>query len=142
MSLSDSFIDKVVQSPRFKSFMNKLAIIGATATMVGLLLRFLGLKGGSPALIVGISVLSVVAFMLGSIFPCPHSIEDDNYVGGMQPIWKFAMTLTGWSLAVLLMGLLFTLMHWPGGMRMLIIGGGSLVVGSIAWLYYFIHFEK
>ena len=137
MGHADSPIDKLGQSPQFKSFMRLLAIVGGIATVIGLIMKLLGLEGGSPMLIVGVGMLAVVAFLLGWIFPCPHSIDDVNYVGGMQPVWRFAMTLTGWSLSTGLMGMLFMLMHWPGGMKMLILGCGSLAVSCIAWLYYF-----
>ena len=132
-----SLLDNITRSPKFKLFMKKLALVYAVLTLVGLLMKLRGMSGGNTLLIIGMSTLAFVAFFLGGLFPCPYSIEDDNYVGGMQPIWKFAMTLTGWSLAVGLMGLLFTMMHWPGGMRMLIAGGGALAGGCIAWLFYF-----
>ena len=128
-------VDKIAAMPQFKSFMKTLAIAGFACSVVGLLLKMKGVHTGDNLLIVGMSVLAVVAFLLGWIFP--NAPE-----GRMSAIWKFAMTLTGFSLAVVLLGLLFWLMHWYGSITMLILGGGSLAICGIAWLYYFFYIKK
>ena len=121
--------------------MKKLALFSAVITVTGLVLKLCEVQVGETLLITGMSSLALVSFMLGWIFPCPYSVEDEGYVGGMCPIWNFAMMMTGFSLAVGLEGLLFRLLHWPGGVKMLLLGGGSLVVCGIAWLY-FLYFKK
>ncbi len=52
------------------------------------------------------------------------------------------MTLTGFALAVTIIGLLFLLMHWPGGNRMLMIGIGTLVICALSWLFFLRHYRK
>jgi len=57
-------------------------------------------------------------------------------------LWKFSMTLTGYASAVVIMGLLFVVMHWPGGNRMLMIGVGTLVISAISWLFFLHYYRK
>ena len=52
------------------------------------------------------------------------------------------MTLTGFALAVTIMGLLFVIMHWPGGDKMLVIGVGTLVICAISWLFFLRYYRK
>ena len=131
---TESPVDKIAASPQFKSFMRTLAIAGVACTVMGLLFKMRGLHTGATLLIVGISVLAIVAIFLGQLFPNPVS-ENKEVAGNLRPMWKFVMTLTGYSLAVALLGLLFRIMHWSGGMMMLVIGVGSLLLCGIAWLY-------
>ena len=131
---TESPVDKIAASPQFKSFMRTLAIAGVACTVMGLLFKMRGLHTGATLLIVGISVLAIVAIFLGQLFPNPVS-ENKKTVENLRPMWKFVMTLTGYSLAVALLGLLFRIMHWSGGMMMLAIGVGSLLLCGIAWLY-------
>ena len=131
---TESPADKIATSPQFKSFMRTIAIAGVACTLLGLLLRMKGMHTGDTLLIVGISVLAIVAFFLGQLFPYPVS-EKEEVEEGLRPMWKFVMTLTGYSLAVALLGLLFRIIHWPGGMVMLAIGVGSLLLCGIAWLF-------
>ena len=131
---TESPVDKIAASPQFKSFMRTLAIAGVACTVMGLLFKMKGLHTGATILIVGISVLAIVAIFLGQLFPYPAS-ENKKAVENLRPMWKFVMTLTGYSLAVALLGLLFRIMHWSGGMMMLAIGVGSLLLCGIAWFY-------
>ncbi|MBR3828108.1 MAG: hypothetical protein IKJ40_02245, partial [Bacteroidales bacterium] len=50
--------------------------------------------------------------------------------------------LTGYASAVVIMGLLFVVMHWPGGNRMLMIGVGTLVISAISWLFFLRYYRK
>ena len=52
------------------------------------------------------------------------------------------MTLTGYSLAVTVIGTLFTIMHWSGSMKILILGLLSLLVCAVAWLFYLHYYRK
>ncbi|MBR6441762.1 MAG: hypothetical protein IKS44_06930 [Bacteroidales bacterium] len=131
---TESPADKIAASPQFKSFMRTLAIAGVACTVVGLLFKMRGLHTGATLLIVGISVLAIVAIFLGQLFPYPVS-DNEAAAGDLRPMWKFVMTLTGYSLAVAFLGLLFRIMLWPGGMMMLAIGVVSLLLCGIAWLF-------
>jgi len=107
-------LGQISSSPQFKPFMKNLALMAVVLTLVALVLKLRGVQVGDTLLIVGMGTLSIVALFLGWLFPCP-----DERGGGL---WKFAMTLTGISLTVVIIGLLFRLMHWPGGITMLIAG--------------------
>ena len=117
--------------------MKILALAAVASTVMGLVLILCSVQVGETLLISGMSTLAFVAFMLAHIFPCPYMIDDEDYARGTYPMWNFSMRLTGWSLAIGIMGLLFWLMHWPGGIMMLIIGGGALACSGIAWLFLF-----
>ena len=127
-------IDKLANAPQFKSFMNKLATFGVLLTVAGSVMKLSGVQTGETLLITGAGILSVVSIFLGRIFPCPF------HVG--EALWKFSMTLTGYASAVVIMGLLFVVMHWPGGIRMLILGLGTLVICAISWLFFLRYYRK
>lgn len=126
--------DKISNSPQLKSFMNKLATFGILLTVVGSVMKLSGVQTGVTLLIAGAGILSIVSIFLGRIFPCPF------HVG--EALWKFSMTLTGYASAVVIMGLLFVVMHWPGGIRMLILGLGTLVICAISWLFFLRYYRK
>ncbi len=130
----ESSLDKLASSPRFKSFMRTVAMAGFACAVVGLLLKMKGVSTGANLLIIGISVLAIVSFFLAQLFPYPATEEKEG-TESLRPMWMFAMTLTGYALAVALFGLLFLIMHWPGGMVMLTVGVGTLVICALVWLY-------
>ena len=134
MESQQSPIDKISNSPQFKSFMNKLATFGILLTVVGSVMKLSGVQTGVTLLIAGAGILSIVSIFLGRIFPCPF------HVG--EALWKFSMTLTGFALAVTIIGSLFVIMHWPGGSKMLMIGIGTLVICAVAWLLFLRHYRK
>lgn len=140
MARKESPIDNVAKSPNFQPFMKKLALIGGAMALIGLLMKLTGAHGGTPLLTTGMGMLAVVSFMLGQLFPYPAK-DDEEVFGGLRAMWKFAMTLTGYSLAVAIMGFLFWLQHWPGSRPMLLIAAGSLVCCGLVWLY-FRHLKK
>ncbi len=114
--------------------MNKLATLGILLTVAGSVMKLSGVQTGVTLLIAGAGILSIVSIFLGRIFPCPF------HVG--EALWKFSMTLTGYASAVVIMGLLFVVMHWPGGSRMLMIGVGTLVICAISWLFFLRYYRK
>jgi len=129
----ESNLDKLSSSPQFKSFMKTIATAGFACTVVGLLLKMKGVSTGANLLIIGMSVLAIVSFFLAQLFPYPATKDKEGE--NLRPMWMFAMTLTGYALAVALFGLLFLIMHWPGGRVMLIVGVGVLVICALVWLY-------
>ena len=129
-----SRMEKMTESPQFRRFMKQVALMGAGLLLVAFVLRLAGVHFNDALYIVGFGTLAVVAFFLGQMFPGTHRIE--------APIWKFAMTLTGYSLAATLIGLLFIIMHWTGGDKLMIIGVGCLAISAIAWLFYFIFIQR
>ncbi len=122
-------MDHITQSPQFKPFIKRLALMAAVLTLVALVLKLRGMQIGNTLLIVGMATLSIFAFFLGWLFPCPDERG--------SRLWKLSMLLTGFSLAVVIIGILFRIMHWPGGITMLIAGLGGLAVSAVAWFLYF-----
>ena len=114
--------------------MLKVAIMGGALLLVALVLELAGAHYNDALLMVGFGTLAIVAFFLGQMFPGTHRVG--------APLWKFAMTLTGYSLAAALIGVLFIIMHWPGGDKMMLIGVGCLAVCAIAWLVYLLYYKK
>ena len=129
-----SLLDNIAESPKFRRFMLQVSIMGGGLLLVALVLKLAGVHYNDALLTVGFGTLALVAFFLGRLFPGIHRIG--------APIWKFAMTLTGYSVATSLIGLLFIIMHWPGGDKMMIIGIGCLAVCAIAWLVYLLYYNK
>ena len=127
-------MNQITDSPKFRPFMLKVAIMGGALLLVALVLKLAGVHYNDALLTVGFGTLAVVAFFLGQMFPGTHRVG--------APIWKFAMTLTGYSLAAALIGVLFIIMHWPGGDKMMILGVGCLAVCAIAWLVYLLYYKK
>ena len=126
--MAHSFLEQV---PQLRKFVGYLAIMGGVLLLAALAFSLMGVHYNDALLIVGFGTLALVAFLLGYVFPTDAAAP-------MAPIRDFAMKLLGWSLAVVLMGALFVLMHWPGGKTMLLAGGISLAVAAIAWLFYFV----
>ncbi len=127
-------MNPITESPKFRPFMLKVAIMGGVLLLVALVLKLAGVHYNDALLTVGFGTLAVVAFFLGQMFPGTYRVG--------APLWKFAMTLTGYSLAAALIGVLFIIMHWPGGDKMMLIGVGCLAVCAIAWLVYLLYYKK
>ena len=125
---------KIQNSKQFRPFMLKVAIMGGALLLVALVLELAGAHYNDALLTVGFGSLAIVAFFLGQMFPGTHRVG--------APLWKFAMTLTGYSLAAALIGVLFIIMHWPGGDKMMLIGVGCVAVCAIAWLVYLLYYKK
>lgn len=127
-------MNPITDSPKFRPFMLKVAIMGGVLLLVALVLKLAGVHYNDALLTVGFGTLAVVAFFLGQMFPGTYRVG--------APLWKFAMTLTGYSLAAALIGVLFIIMHWPGGDKMMLIGVGCVAVCAIAWLVYLLYYYK
>ena len=127
-------MNPITDSPKFRPFMLKVAIMGGVLLLVALVLKLAGVHYNDALLTVGFGTLAVVAFFLGQMFPGTYRVG--------APLWKFAMTLTGYSLAAALIGVLFIIMHWPGGDKMMILGIGCVAVCAIAWLVYLLYYKK
>jgi glycosidase len=54
----------------------------------------------------------------------------------LEPIWDFSMKVTGWSLAVVLLSVLFLIEGWPGSSTLLLLTGICVVAAGGCWLYY------
>ena len=134
-------MNSITDSPKFRTFMKQVAIMGGVLLLVALVLKLAGVHYNDELLTVGFGTLAIVAFLLDKVFPNPiKGLDTDS--PHLLNIWKFAMRLTGYSLAVALIGLLFVLQHWPGGKTMLYVGVLTLLVCLGFWLYYVIKQNK
>jgi len=140
MARKESPMDIVAKSSAFQSFMKKIALWAGIAAVAGLVMRLLSVPYATPLIVIGLSSLTFVAFMLGYMIPYPAK-DDEEVLGGLRAMWKFAMTLTGYALAVAIMGFLFWLQHWAGSRPMLLTAAGALVCCALVWLY-FRHLKK
>lgn len=131
MATNQSFIDKLVNSPGYKSFIKKLLIFALAATIVGLVGQFLfHVESMDTLVIMGMGTLAVNFFLKAYEQPksLSESREDRNQPVQNVGLWasgafaKFVQKLYGWGLAVVIVGLLFFLEHWPGWTSMLILG--------------------
>ena len=124
---------KITKSPNFKSFMKTLALMGGSLTLVGIVLKLAGDHGGAPLLMTGMGTLAIVSYFLGALFPykAKEGEETDNNLAAM---WNFVATLTGYALSITIVGLLFSICHWPGGTLILCVGGAILAIGGVAWI--------
>ena len=134
-------MNQITDSPKFRHFMKQVAIMAGALLLVALVLKLAGVHYNDALLTVGFGTLAIVAFLLDKIFPTPIKGMDTDSPHLLN-IWKFTMKLTGYSLAVALVGLLFVLQHWPGGKTMLYVGVLSLLVCLGSWLYYVIKRNK
>ena len=137
-----SLIEKMTELPQFRRFMKQLALMGAGLLLVAFVLRFAGVHFNNALFVVAFGTLAVVAFLFGYIFP--YRSKEGNVAADMRlrPIWKFAMTVSGYTLAVLLMAALFALMHWPGGRVMFLTSVMAVAGCAIAWMFFFIQRNK
>lgn len=135
---NNSLLDRLQDEPNFKPFMKKVALMGAVITLAGGLLR-LTTCDAYGLLIVGFGMLAVVSFLLPRIFP---QRDDSETEYALRTWWQLALRLSGWGFAMLLMGILFTILHWPGGRMLLVAGGGSVAISLLAWLWYLRRREK
>lgn len=107
-------------------------MIGLILTSVGGLLKYVRHEDYG-LLVMGVGSLAIVAFLLPRIYPQRNESELELAI---RTWWLLAIRLTGWGLAVLLMGLLFAVFHWPGGSSLLVVGGSTLAISVLAWLWY------
>lgn len=131
----NSPLNNVFGSHQFRRFMKQLAVMGGALLLVGLVLKLAGVQYNNALLIVGFGTLAIVAFLLGKLFPADPAAP-------LAPIRNFSMTITGYSVATALLGLLFVFMHWPGARTMLYLALIALAICAIAWLYYFLRRNK
>lgn len=129
---NNSLFDRLSENPKFKPFMKKMSFLGAVLAVTGGFLK-IAVSDDYGLLIVGVGMLAIFSFLLPWIYP---QRNDSELEFAVRVWWQLALRLTGWGLCVLLMGVLFYVNHWPGDKTMLIIGGGTVIVSALAWLWY------
>ena len=86
--------------------------------LFGILLRLLHFPGGNMILILTIGILSMIYFPFGIYFLSGKTFQQQN-VGLSIGV--------GMALSILVVGILFKLMHWPGALAMLIVGLAGVI---------------
>lgn len=116
--------------------MEKLkAILGATITIIltiGVLFKIMHWPGAGIMIVLSASALSLYIFFAAGILQFKFMSFEDKL-----SIFSSRTKLAGTSASVLVIGLLFKIMHWPGAGSMLVIGFSSLIIVSILFLYSF-----
>lgn len=127
-------------SPLFRTGMVVLAVLGLVVLAGGVVLKHLGWGDYELVIMAGSGLLIIFSAFLYALFP--YHAKNDNMAKNMrlEPIWDFSMKVTGWSLAVVLLCVLFLIEGWPGSSTLLLLTGIVLVVAGGCWLYY--HVQK
>ena len=134
----ESLSDNVVKSQGYSQFMKRLHIVALVVTVIGLVGRYL-FHSGSMSLFVmlGMGTLALVYFL--KAYERPKNLSECKENDENQPVQSvsffassafafFAQKLFGWSMAVLICGLLFFIQHWPGWQMMVILGVFVVVI--------------
>ena len=127
-----AIIDNIFSSPGYPRFKRFCLMMSAVCIVVGLALKYLAHNPlGTEALVMGFGVFALFAFLMAYEKPkgLPEEEEEtDSQTAEMRNIWQsramllFTQKIWGWGLAVLSIGLLFWLNHWPGGILMFPLG--------------------
>ena len=135
-------MDRMTDKTQFRLFMKWVAIGGGALVLVGLVLTLAGVHCSDALLEMGFGSLSIVAIFMGQLFPYTSNDGDASQKARLQPIWKFAMTCTGYATATILLGALFAILHWSEGMAILLAGLAGLAVCALAWVFYLVQRNK
>ncbi len=127
-------------TPLFRTGMIVLAVLGLVVLAGGVVLKHLGWGDYELVIMAGSGLLIIFSAFLYALFP--YHAKNDNMAKNMrlEPIWDFSMKVTGWSLAVVLLSVLFLIEGWPGSSTLLLLTGIVLVASGGCWLYY--HVQK
>jgi hypothetical protein len=125
----------------YEDVLPRVALIGWPLAVLGLIFRFMLLRGGSVLLMVGIGTLAYVYF-LRAFEPAkldfdqpdfdyePVATSDSNFM-----LNEVAPKMQGIAIAVTLIGTLFKLLFWKGAMSILLAGTVSLTIVLAIQLY-------
>lgn len=117
---------------RMKNFTYIFGLTSALLTIIGVFFKKMHWPGASILVTVGIALVVLVFLPLYFIASQKEQVEKKN------PIYALVGYIT---IALLLAGALFKIMHWPGAGIMLQVGTGFMIVGFIP-LYVVNVFQK
>ncbi len=117
--------------------MKKVEIIIAIIVIIGLVLKYFHIPGGSLVLLLGLMTLSFIYFYASFAYFNGVSIRSVVKKQGGKKLKPFAAVSAfffGWGLSILIIGILFYIQIWPGFRVMLLTGLIVTIVGAIAFL--------
>jgi hypothetical protein len=110
-----------------------IGVLITIAIIAGVIFKILHWPGAGPLILVGASSLALYILVLTGIMKFKLlSTEEQLSIFGSK------LKLLGISLSVLIIGLLFKIMHWPGAGPQMITGITSFTLISIFYIYSFI----
>lgn len=129
-------MEEFTSSPQFRVLMYVMAVLGVLTLVAGAVLKHVGWGDYEFVVMAGCVMLILFALFLYALFP--FHAKNDNMAKNMrlEPIWDFAMKVTGWALSALFIGVLFKIEHWPGAMTLLIVSALCLLGAVGCWIYY------
>ena len=122
------------QFAAYKNFGKKLTWISLVLVAVGIVLKIKSIPYGNPLFVCGMATLALISFFILPKTPFPESDGDKPSGNRLRPFWTFSVKLLGWSISVLLLGILLRVEHWPGWNVFLIIGVPSVLLAVALFL--------
>ena len=128
---------KVTQSKNYACVIKILSIVAGVMVLVGLILRYLcHIKLLDPMLIMGFGLASVVFYVRAFESPAGVQQESDTVANpSLKNLWSskafvnFSHKIFFLGMCILSVGLLFFIMHWPGGKIMFLLGLITALLG-------------
>lgn len=105
---------------KFERGISRIEIVGLLVTMIGVVLMTKKISVGNTMLIAGLSTLAWVYMLLGATASEIFKLQASR-------TFSIAMQISYTALAVTMMGMLFTMMRWPGAAVMM--QAGCIVTG-------------
>ena len=120
--------------------MKKTEVALILITIIGLIIRLLQWPGGNLLMILCITLLSLMYFIFGFAFfnglRIREVLKKESYVA-LNKMKIFGAFLTGIASSIGVLGILFSLMYWPGAMFNVIFGSILLsLISVIALIKY------
>jgi len=131
-------MDDFTRTPQFRILMAVVAVLGVLTLAAGIVLKHVGWGDYEFVIMAGSCLLIIVSLFLYALFP--FHAKNDNMAKNMRldPIWDFAMKVTGWMLSALLLVVLFRIEHWPGVRPLLVVWAFCLLGAIGCWIYYLV----
>ena len=118
--------------------MKKVEFVLNAAISLGIALIISGTPGGVVLLILAIGILSIIYFGLGFLFCFDFSFRKllaNNSKQTFSTLKIFGGIATGLSLSIILVGILFRILNYPGATVMLLVGVISLSALTIIAIF-------
>ncbi len=111
---------------KLKPHFLKTEIMLVTIALVGITFKFYHVNAGNMLVITSMGLLSVLYIFSAFL---QDEVEYENAEDIMYA--RFVNKLTGFACAIIVVGILFSLMHWPGQKSNFYLGTGALVAALL-----------